>query len=123
MTKAFFGLPEQVVFCKRCVISNQRPNSTVEFKNVKDEEKATINFDENEICDACRYQDSKASNIDWKKREEMFFNIINEIKKNKKINNWDCVVPVSGGKDSTYQALKLRELGLNPLCVTSTTCD
>ena len=36
MTKALFGLPEQVVFCKRCVISNQRPNSTVEFKNVKD---------------------------------------------------------------------------------------
>ena len=52
MTKALFGLPEQVVFCKRCVISNQRPNSTVEFKNVKDEEKATINFDEDEICDA-----------------------------------------------------------------------
>ena len=45
MTKAFFGLPEEVVFCKRCVISNQRPNSTVEFKNVKEEEKATINFD------------------------------------------------------------------------------
>ena len=39
MTKAFFGLPEQVLFCKRCVISNQRPSSTVEFKNVKDEQK------------------------------------------------------------------------------------
>ena len=38
-------------------------------------------------------------------------------------SNWDCIVPVSGGKDSTYQVVRMLQLGLNPLCVTSTTCD
>ena len=37
--------------------------------------------------------------------------------------NWDCIVPVSGGKDSTYQVIRMLQLGLNPLCVTATTCD
>ena len=37
--------------------------------------------------------------------------------------NWDCIVPVSGGKDSTYQVVRMLQLGLNPLCVTATTCD
>ena len=53
--KAFYGLPEQVVFCKSCVISNQRPSSTVEFKHAADEAKKTIGFGEDGICDACRY--------------------------------------------------------------------
>ena len=43
--------------------------------------------------------------------------------KNKSQSNWDCIVPVSGGKDSTYQVVKMLELDMNPLCVTSTTCD
>jgi N-acetyl sugar amidotransferase len=117
MTKAFFGLPEQVVFCKRCVISNQRPNSTVEFKNVKDEEKATINFDENEICDACRYQDSKASNIDWKKREDALKRLC-DLHRNDK-GDYDVIVPGSGGKDSAYTAHILKyKYGMNPLTVT-----
>ena len=38
-------------------------------------------------------------------------------------SNWDCIVPVSGGKDSTYQVIRMLQLGLNPLCVTATTCD
>lgn len=38
-------------------------------------------------------------------------------------SNWDCIVPVSGGKDSTYQVVRMLQMGLNPLCVTSTTCD
>ena len=117
MTKALFGLPEQVVFCKRCVISNQRPNSTVEFKNVKDEEKATINFDENEICDACRYQDSKASNIDWKKREDALKRLC-DLHRNDK-GDYDVIVPGSGGKDSAYASHVLKyKYGMNPLTVT-----
>ena len=40
-----FGLPNKVVFCKRCVISNQRPNSAVEYAHTKDSQKKTINFD------------------------------------------------------------------------------
>ena len=117
MTKALFGLPEQVVFCKRCVISNQRPNSTVEFKNVKDEEKATINFDEDEICDACRYQDSKASNIDWKKREDALKSLCDLHRNNN--GDYDVIVPGSGGKDSAYASHVLKyKYGMNPLTVT-----
>ena len=117
MTKALFGLPEQVVFCKRCVISNQRPNSTVEFKNVKDEEKATINFDKDEICDACRYQDSKASNIDWEKREDVLKNLCDLHRNNN--GDYDVIVPGSGGKDSAYASHVLKyKYGMNPLTVT-----
>ena len=54
-----FGLPKDIKFCKKCVISNQRPNSTIEFKNTEKEKKKTINFDENGICDSCNYNSKK----------------------------------------------------------------
>src|SRR5947199_9897316 len=63
-----FGLPKQVVFCKRCVISNQRPNSAVEYAHTKDSQKKTINFDAEGICDACRFAEKKNANIDWDER-------------------------------------------------------
>ncbi len=94
-------------YCVNCFLPSTKPQ---------------LRFNEDGVCAACLSYWNRP-NIDWKKREELFFNIVNEVKKNNKKNNWDCVVPVSGGKDSVYQALKLRELGLNPLCVTSTTCD
>ena len=94
-------------YCKNCLIPSTKPH---------------ITFNDEGICSACLSYLNRP-NIDWKKREDLFLKIVDQVKKNKKKNNWDCVVPVSGGKDSTYQALKLRELGLNPLCVTSTTCD
>ena len=66
----FYGLPENVEFCKKCVISNQRPSSTVEFKNDKGEKKKVINFNDDGICSACIYHEEKEKNIDWKEREE-----------------------------------------------------
>src|SRR5512146_3139451 len=65
-----YGLPREVKFCKRCVISNQRPNSAVEYEHTKDSKKATIAFDDEGVCDACRYAEQKRATIDWKARED-----------------------------------------------------
>ena len=60
--------------------------------------------------------------VDWSKRKKELSEILDKYT-NKSGSNWDCIIPVSGGKDSTFQVLKVLELGLNPLCVTATTCD
>ena len=69
---SLYGLPEKVIFCKKCVMSNQRPSSVIEFKN-KGEAKKGINIDNNKICDACKYNEIKKK-IDWKEREKNFLN-------------------------------------------------
>jgi N-acetyl sugar amidotransferase len=117
MSKAFFGLPEEVIFCKRCVISNQRPSSTVEFKHKADEKKATIGFDTDGVCDACRYQETKAKEIDWNKRDEALRVLCDKYRRND--GGYDVVVPGSGGKDSAYTSHILKyKYGMNPLTVT-----
>ena len=68
--RSFYGLPEKVQFCKKCVISNQRPNSVVEFKNKKNI-KTGISFDKNGVCSACNFTDKKNENIDWEKRKKL----------------------------------------------------
>ena len=83
--------------------------------------KPDLHFDEKGICSACNFfQNRKTTN--WSKRKVELEKII-DIYRDKSGANWDCVVPVSGGKDSTFQVLTLLKLGMNPLCVTSTTCD
>ena len=64
-----YGLPATDVFCRRCVISNQRPSSSVEFEHTRESKKETIQFDENGICDACRYAEAKDATVDWERRE------------------------------------------------------
>ena len=59
-------------------------------------------------------------NINWKKREEDLKNLVNKFRGK---YDYDCIVPYSGGKDSTFQAITARNLGLNPLLVSSNTCD
>ena len=54
-----YGLPADVKYCKTCVISNQRPNTTVEFKHNENSKKTTINFDKDGICDACTVTEKK----------------------------------------------------------------
>ena len=66
--KAYYGLPNKVKFCSRCVMSNQRPASAVEFKHTIDSKKITLNFDDEEVCDACKTAEVK-NQIDWKNRE------------------------------------------------------
>lgn len=76
---SLFGLPEKVIFCKQCVISNQRPSSVVEFKNINNN-KNGINIDKDNICDACKYS-LKKNRIDWNKREIELENMLSKYRK------------------------------------------
>ena len=110
-------LPTKVQFCKYCVISNQRPSSTVEFLN-KNTNKQTIEFDESSICSACLYNlNEKQSNIDWQIREEQLECLLKRFRKND--GSYDVIIPGSGGKDSAYTAHILKyKYNMNPLTVT-----
>ncbi len=115
--EAFFGLPPQVTFCKRCVISNQRPSSTVEFKHTATEKKAVIDFDDEGICSACRFAEQKDQGIDWQQKEDELKALLARFKRND--GGYDVIVPGSGGKDSAFTAHVLKyKYGMNPLTVT-----
>lgn len=112
-----YGLPQEVTFCKRCVISNQRPNSTVEYTHTKASKKKTIHFNEEGICDACRFAERKNKVIDWEDRERDLIEICEQHRS--KDGKYDCIVPGSGGKDSFYASHILRnKYGMHPLTVT-----
>ena len=113
---SLYGLPEKVTFCKLCVISNQRPSSTVEFRNSDGKNKSGIFINEEGICDACSYH-KKKNNIDWKNREDQLFQFLDKYRKNN--GEHDCIVPSSGGKDSSFTAHVLKtKYNMNPLAVT-----
>ncbi len=115
--EALYGLPSEVKFCRRCVISNQRPNSAVEFRHTRDSKKATIGFDETGLCDACRLAEQKKGTIDWDARDKELRALCDRHRKDD--GTYDCLVPGSGGKDSFYAAHKLKyEYGMHPLTVT-----
>lgn len=94
-----------IKYCKRCVMPDTKPN---------------LSFDEEGICNACRNYEKRDA-VDWNKRKEELMSILDKYRSKDGLN-WDCIIPVSGGKDSTYQVVTMLELGMNPLCVTSTTC-
>lgn len=113
---AYYGLPNEVQFCTKCVMSNQRPASAVEFKHNANSKKTTMMMDENGVCDACRSAEQK-ENIEWNKREEELIQLLDKYRRSD--GGYDCLVPGSGGKDSAYQAHVLKhKYGMNPLTVT-----
>ena len=115
--EARYGLPSKVEFCRSCVISNQRPNSTVEFVNTKDSKKTTIHLDEEGVCDACRVAQQKEKIIDWLQREQELKDLCDRFRRSD--GAYDCVVPGSGGKDSFFAAHILKyKYGMHPLTVT-----
>jgi N-acetyl sugar amidotransferase len=87
-------------YCTRCILPETRPG---------------IEIDDEGICSACRNFDIRPD-IDWAAREAAFEEVIANAKRRSK--GYDCLIPVSGGKDSTWQVVKCLEKGLNPLCVT-----
>ena len=92
---------DYLFWCKNCLNNSLRPR---------------ITFDEKGWCNACQWMIEK-KNLNWKKRKIELKQII---KKYKSSSVYDCIVPVSGGKDGSYVASKIRdELGLNPLTITS----
>lgn len=91
----------RIEYCTRCLTPNSRPR---------------ISFDAAGVCNACRYAEHKP-HIDWDARQREFEELVAPYRSQN--GSWDCVVPWSGGKDSSTIAYRLKfELGLNPLLVT-----
>ncbi len=93
-------------YCTKCLYPETKPD---------------LWFDDHGACNACNNFASRTE-VNWTSRLEELKAVV-ERYRNANGSNYDCIVPVSGGKDSHYQLIKLLELGLNPLCVTATTDD
>lgn len=93
-------------YCKRCVMPDTKPD---------------LFLDKEGICNACRSYENRKT-VNWESRHKELMQILDKYR-DYSACSWDCIVPVSGGKDSTYQVIRMLQLGMNPLCVTSTTCD
>ncbi len=83
--------------------------------------KPDLKIDAEGVCNACRSYEERRE-IDWEARRRELDTLVDRYRA-KDGKNWDCIVPVSGGKDSTFQVVRMLQLGMNPLCVTATTCD
>ena len=112
------GLPEKVIYCSECNLSNQNPTSTNEYFHTNDIIQDTVDFDENNICAACNFNKLKWNKvINWEEREKELIEVCNQYRKDD--GSYDCLVGGSGGKDSVYQSHILKyKYGMNPLTVT-----
>ena len=88
-------------WCKSCILPDSRPGVVLNSKG---------------ICGACKNALEKEDVIDWNKREHEFYRLLDSVKNN--CSGYDCLIPVSGGKDSTWQVVKCLQLGLKPLTLT-----
>ncbi len=94
-------------FCRKCIVPSTRPEQV---------------FDEDGTCDACRSASRKHEEIDWDQRAREFEEILSRYRGDG--SNYDCIVPVSGGKDSCYQAITMRDkYRMSPLCVNHVPCE
>ena len=82
-----------IKYCKRCCLPSTKPH---------------LSFDEEGICNACRNYENRKS-VDWDERKAELMEILDRYR-SKDHSNWDCIIPVSGGKDSTYQVITMLEL-------------
>lgn len=93
-----------IKYCKHCIMPETKPD---------------LFIDNDGVCNACRSFQAR-KRVDWAVRKKELLLIL-ERYRSKDSRNYDCIVPVSGGKDSHFQVIKMLELGMNPLCVTATT--
>jgi N-acetyl sugar amidotransferase len=93
-----------ITYCRRCVMPETKPD---------------ILFDEEGVCSACRHYEMRKE-VDWASRRAELAEILDRYRSGD-ASNYDCIIPVSGGKDSHFQVIRMLELGMNPLCVTATT--
>ena len=102
LEKQLLNQPKEIKFCKKCVMSNQRPR---------------IIFDLDGVCGGCRNSQSYKEKINWIKREEELSKLLDQYRRDD--GSWDVIVPSSGGKDSAFVAHQLKyKYGMNPLTVT-----
>ena len=95
-----------MIYCKTCLYPNTKPD---------------LLFDSEGVCSACRAYEAR-KNINWSD-SAMMFNQMAQAHDILYPNKYNCIVPVSGGKDSTYQIEKVKSYGLRPLAVNVRTCD
>lgn len=115
--RRLYGLPAEIRFCRRCVYSNQKPNSEREHTHSRETLKSTVVFDGEGICAACRYAEIKDQGIDWALRERQLQELCDRYRSAD--GSYDCLVPGSGGKDSFYAAHVLKyKYGMHPLTCT-----
>lgn len=94
-------------YCTNCIMPSTRPEQV---------------FDGDGVCDACNSARKKHRDIDWAARRKELEEILQRYRGDGR--NYDAVIPVSGGKDSVYQALTMRDTyGMHPLCVNHVPCD
>jgi len=90
-----------IQYCKKCLFPDTKPE---------------LNFDANGVCDACNYAEEKEI-INWEQRKNELYEILEKYR-SKEQTNYDCIIPISGGKDSFFQTYFIKkECGLNPLVV------
>lgn len=90
-----------MMYCTNCIIPDTRPGIKIEADGV---------------CNACRDAERVRQTVNWKKRAQAWRNVVRQVKRKKA--RYDCLIPVSGGKDSTWQTMTCLEAGLHPLAVT-----
>ncbi len=96
---------KDIIFCKKCVESNQRFIGSIQHSDTKNSVRQRTNFEDG-ICGACKYFEEKKK-IDWKSREEELQSILEKFRKND--GSYDVLIPGSGGKDSIYLSYVLKK--------------
>src|SRR5258706_10470462 len=94
-------MTNRMTYCSNCLMPSTRPR---------------ISFDARGWCNACVWSEEKGRAIDWGARQAQLASICEKYRS--RDERFDCIVPVSGGKDSSYVAYMIKqELGMHPLCV------